>query len=140
MFYKNKLFLFRWGPFGPDEYKTNMKKLMELIPKELKIYFFSSRFQRSITKGGGGDKILCFYYILKAVFENLLIIFLCFYEFLNYLLKSIDCNRHLILPNQQKVAFYLLKQTLNLRLTSSYLILRGLLVGLHLKYKNDCKS
>ena len=139
MFYKNKLFLFRWGPFGPDEYKTNMKKLMELIPKELKIYFFSSRFQRSITKGGG-DKILCFYYILKAVFENLLIIFLCFYEFFNYLLKSIDCNRHLILPNQQKVAFYLLKQTLNLRLTSSYLILRGLLVGLHLEYKNDCKS
>ena len=137
MFYKNKLFLFRWGPFGPDEYKTNMKKLMELIPKELKIYFFSSRFQRSITKGGE-IRSYVFFYILKAVFENLLIIFLCFYEFFNYLLKSIDCNRHLILPNQQKVAFYLLKQTLNLRLTSSYLILRGLLVGLHLEYKNDC--
>lgn len=112
MFYKNKLFLFRWGPFGPDEYKTNMKKLMELIPKELKIYFFSSRFQRSMPKGEGGDKILCFFhYILKAVFENLLIIFLCFYEFFNYLVKSIDCNRHLILPNQQKVAFYLLSHS-----------------------------
>ena len=52
-----------------------------------------------------------FYYILKAVFENLLIIFLCFYEFFNYLVKSIDCNRHLILPNQQKVAFYLLSHS-----------------------------